>query len=80
MPELSLRAQLLLIAVGGFVVGHMLNWALASGLRHMHGAHHLLTPVTLLTFVALLATVAWLSARVTRPLLMRAWAGSYSTL
>lgn len=68
MPELSLRAQLLLIAVGGFVVGHMLNWALASGLRHMHAAHHLLTPVSVLTFVALLATVAWLSARVTRPL------------
>lgn len=68
MPALSLRAQLLLIAVGGFVVGHMLNWWLATGLRHMHGAHHLLTPVSILTFVALLTTVAWLSARVTRPL------------
>jgi len=68
MPDLSLRAQLLLIAVGGFVVGHMLNWWLATGLGQMHGAHHFLTPVSILTFVALLTTVAWLSARVTRPL------------
>lgn len=68
LPSLSLRAQLLLIAVGGFVVGHMLNMILASGLRHMHGGNHLLTPVSVLVFVGLLAAVAWLSARVTRPL------------
>ena len=68
LPSPSLRSQLLLIAVGGFVVGHMLNMLLASGLRHMHGGNHLLTPVSVLVFVALLAAVAWLSARVTRPL------------
>ncbi|WP_426027230.1 ATP-binding protein [Brevundimonas sp. TWP2-3-4b2] len=68
LPSPSLRSQLLLIAVGGFVVGHMLNMILASGLRHMHGGNHLLTPVSVLIFVALLAAVAWLSARVTRPL------------
>lgn len=68
LPSPSLRSQLLLIAVGGFVVGHMLNMLLASGLRHMHGGQHLLTPVSVMIFVALLATVAWLSARVTRPL------------
>lgn len=68
LPSLSLRSQLLLIAVGGFVVGHMLNWILASGLRHLHGGYHLFMPVSLLTFVALLAAVAWLAARVTRPL------------
>ena len=68
LPSLSLRSQLLLIAVGGFVVGHMLNMILASGLRHMHGGAHLLTPVSVLIFLALLAAVAWLSARVTRPL------------
>lgn len=67
-PSPSLRSQLLLIAVGGFVVGHMLNMLLASGLRHMHGGNHLLTPLSVLIFVALLAAVAWLSARVTRPL------------
>lgn len=67
-PDLSLRAQLLLIAVGGFVVGHTLNWGLAASLRHMHGSHHFLTPVSVVTFVALLTGVAWLSARVTRPL------------
>lgn len=68
LPSPSLRSQLLLIAVGGFVVGHMLNMLLASGLRHMHGGQHLLTPVSVLIFVALLVAVAWLSARVTRPL------------
>lgn len=68
LPSPSLRAQLLLIAVGGFVVGHLLNFALASGLRHMQGGYHLFMPVSILTFVALLAAVAWLSARVTRPL------------
>jgi signal transduction histidine kinase len=68
LPSPSLRSQLLLIAVGGFVVGHMLNMLLASGLRHMHGGNHLLTPLSVLIFVALLAAVAWLSARVTRPL------------
>ena len=68
MPTPSLRTQLLLIAVGGFVVGHMLNMVLARGLRHMHGGSHLLTPVSLVVFLALLAAVAWLSARVTRPL------------
>lgn len=68
LPAPSLRAQLLLIAVGGFVVGHMLNWMLASGLRHLHGGYHLFMPVSVLTFLALLATVAWLAARVTRPL------------
>lgn len=67
-PAPSLRAQLLLIAIGGFVVGHMLNWILASGLGHLHGGYHLFMPVSLLTFVALLAGVVWLSARVTRPL------------
>lgn len=68
LPSPSLRSQLLLIAVGGFVVGHMLNWALASGLRHLHGGYHLFMPVSIVTFVALLAAVAWLAARVTRPL------------
>lgn len=68
LPSPSLRSQLLLIAVGGFVVGHMLNMLLASGLRHIHGGNHLLTPLSVLIFVALLAAVAWLSARVTRPL------------
>ena len=68
LPSPSLRSQLLLIAVGGFVVGHMLNWALASGLRHLHGGYHLFMPVSMLTFVGLLAAVAWGSARVTRPL------------
>lgn len=68
LPSPSLRSQLLLIAIGGFVVGHLLNMLLASGLRHMHGGHHLLTPISVLIFVALLVTVAWLSARVTRPL------------
>jgi len=68
LPSPSLRSQLLLIAVGGFGVGHMLNMLLASGLRHMHGGQHLLTPLSVLIFVALLAAVAWLSARVTRPL------------
>ena len=68
LPAPSLRAQLLLIAVGGFVVGHMLNWILASGLGHMHGGYHLFMPVSVLTFLALLALVVWLSARVTRPL------------
>jgi signal transduction histidine kinase len=68
LPSLSLRSQLLLIAVGGFAVGHMLNMILASGLRHIHGGNHLLTPVSVLVFVGLLAAVAWLSARVTRPL------------
>lgn len=68
LPSPSLRSQLLLIAVGGFVVGHMLNMLLASGLRHMHGGNHLLTPLSVLIFLALLAAVAWLSARVTRPL------------
>ena len=68
LPAPSLRAQLLLIAVGGFVVGHMLNWMLASGLQHLHGGYHLFMPVSLLTFLALLAAVAWLAARVTRPL------------
>ncbi len=68
LPAPSLRSQLLLIAVGGFVVGHMLNMLLASGLRHMRGGQHLLTPVSVLVFLALLAAVAWLSARVTRPL------------
>lgn len=68
LPSLSLRSQLLLIAVGGFVVGHMLNWALASGLRQLHGGYHLFMPVSVLTFLALLAVVAWLAARVTRPL------------
>lgn len=58
----------MLIAVGGFVVGHMLNWLLASGMRRMHVGYHLLTPVSVLIFLALLAAVAWLSARVTRPL------------
>lgn len=67
-PSPSLRSQLLLIAVGGFVVGHMLNMLLASGLRHMHGGQHLLTPLSLLVFLALLGGVVWLSARVTRPL------------
>lgn len=64
----SLRSQLLLIAVGGFVVGHMLNWILASGLGHMSGGYHLFMPVSILTFLALLAGMVWLSARVTRPL------------
>jgi signal transduction histidine kinase len=68
LPSPSLRSQLLLIAVGGFVVGHMLNMLLASGLRHMHGSPHLLTPLSVLIFVGLLVAVAWLSARVTRPL------------
>lgn len=68
LPAPSLRSQLLLIAVGGFVVGHMLNWVLASGLRHMHGGYHLFMPVSMLTFIALLGGVAWLSTRVTRPL------------
>ena len=68
LPSPSLRSQLLLIAVGGFVVGHMLNMLLGSGLRHMHGGQHLLTPLSVLIFLALLAAVAWLSARVTRPL------------
>ena len=68
LPSPSLRSQLLLIAVGGFVVGHMLNWLLASGLGHLHGGYHLFMPVSMLTFVALLAAVAWLAARVTRPL------------
>lgn len=68
LPSPSLRSQLLLIAVGGFVVGHMLNMLLASGLRHMHGGQHLLSPLSLLIFLALLAGVVWLSARVTRPL------------
>lgn len=68
VPSPSLRAQLLLIAVGGFVVGHMLNWILASGLGHLHGGYHLFMPVSVLTFLALLAVVVWLSARVTRPL------------
>lgn len=68
LPAPSLRSQLLLIAVGGFVVGHMLNWLLASGMRRMHVGYHLLTPVSVLIFIALLGTVAWLSARVTRPL------------
>jgi signal transduction histidine kinase len=68
LPSPSLRSQLLLIAVGGFVVGHMLNMLLASGLRHMHGGQHLLTPVSVVVFLALLAAVVWLSARVTRPL------------
>ena len=68
LPSLSLRSQLLLIAVGGFVVGHMLNFILASGLRHLHGGYHLFMPVSILTFVALLVAVAWLAARVTRPL------------
>ena len=68
LPSPSLRSQLLLIAVGGFVVGHMLNMLLASGLRHVHGGNHLLTPLSVLIFLALLAAVAWLSARVTRPL------------
>jgi signal transduction histidine kinase len=68
LPSPSLRAQLLLIAVGGFVVGHMLNFVLASGLGHMHGGYHLFMPVSFLTFAALLAVVVWLSARVTRPL------------
>ncbi|TAJ65237.1 ATP-binding protein [Brevundimonas sp.] len=68
LPSPSLRSQLLLIAVGGFVVGHMLNMLLASGLRHMHGGQHLLTPVSVLVFLTLLAAVVWLSARVTRPL------------
>ena len=68
LPSPSLRSQLLLIAVGGFVVGHMLNWILASGLGHLHGGYHLFMPVSMLTFAALLAAVAWLAARVTRPL------------
>ncbi len=68
LPSPSLRSQLLLIAVGGFVVGPMLTMLLASGLRHIHGGNHLLTPLSVLIFVALLAAVAWLSARVTRPL------------
>lgn len=68
LPSPSLRSQLLLIAVGGFVVGHMLNMLLASGLRRLHGGAHLLTPLSVLIFLALLAAVAWLSARVTRPL------------
>ncbi len=68
LPSPSLRAQLLLIAVGGFVVGHMLNWVLASGLGHLHGGYHLFMPVSVLTFVGLLAIVVWGSARVTRPL------------
>lgn len=65
---LSLRAQLLLIAVGGFVVGHMLNIALASGLRHLHGGGHFFVPVSIVTFVGLVVGVGWLAARVTRPL------------
>ncbi len=65
---LSLRAQLLLIAVGGFVVGHMLNVALASGLRHMTGGGHFILPVSVVTFVGLVVIISWLSARVTRPL------------
>lgn len=68
LPSPSLRSQLLLIAVGGFVVGHVLNWILASGLGHLHGGYHLFMPVSMLTFAALLAAVAWLAARVTRPL------------
>ena len=68
LPAPSLRSQLLLIAVGGFVVGHMLNWVLASGLGHLHGGYHLFMPVSVLTFVGLLAIVVWGSARVTRPL------------
>lgn len=67
-PDLSLRAQLLLIAVGGFAVGHLLNWGLMVGLGSLHGAHHFMAPMSVVTFLALLATVAWLSARVTRPL------------
>lgn len=67
-PDLSLRAQLLLIAVGGFAVGHLLNWGLVVGLRNLHATHHFLAPVSVVTFLALLATVAWLAARVTRPL------------
>lgn len=65
---LSLRAQLLLIAVGGFVVGHMLNIALASGLRQLHGGGHFIVPVSVFTFTALVIGVGWLAARVTRPL------------
>lgn len=68
LPAPSLRSQLLLIAIGGFVVGHMLNFILASGLRRMHGGYHLFMPVSVLTFLALLVGVAWLSTRVTRPL------------
>jgi signal transduction histidine kinase len=67
-PDLSLRAQLLAIAIGGFAAGHLLNWTLATGLRHLHGSHHLLTPLSVCIFVILLAAVAWLSNRVTRPL------------
>lgn len=65
---LSLRAQLLLIAVGGFVVGHMLNIALASGLRQLHGGGHFMMPVSIVTFAGLVVGVGWLAARVTRPL------------
>ncbi len=65
---LSLRAQLLLIAVGGFMAGHMLNIALASGLRRLHGGGHFIVPASVMTFVGLVVVVAWLSARVTRPL------------
>lgn len=65
---LSLRAQLLLIAVGGFMAGHMLNIALASGLRRLHGGGHFIVPASVITFVGLVVVVAWLSARVTRPL------------
>lgn len=67
-PAPSLRSQLLLIAIGGFVVGHMLNFLIAVGLQRLHGSQHLLAPVSLIMFLALLAAVAWLAARVTRPL------------
>ncbi|MFN4091804.1 MAG: ATP-binding protein [Brevundimonas sp.] len=65
---LSLRSQLVLIAVGGFVVGHMLNVALASGLRQLHGGGHFMVPVSVMMFVGLVVVISWLSARVTRPL------------
>lgn len=65
---LSLRAQLLLIAVGGFVVGHFLTWMLASGLRHLHGGGHFIMPASVVTLATLMVLVGWLAARVTRPL------------
>ena len=64
----SLRTQLLIVAVGGFFVGHLLNLVLAILFRRLHVSDTVAAHVGLIAFFALLGVVALLSVHITRPL------------
>lgn len=64
----SLRAQLLIIAIGGFFAGHLLNFALAVLFRRFDVSEAVAAHVGFAVFFILLGVVAWLSVHITQPL------------